>query len=99
MTRPQGEVTASRLFDAKLSPVHITIDPQWIYRGIAKGRIEISKDSRYGRCLFPREKETGTREFTSRPSRSGPRSPSHEPSEPVTRSSEMRSLPSLTWYR
>jgi hypothetical protein len=24
------------------------IDPQWIYRGIAKGRIEIVKDLRYG---------------------------------------------------
>jgi hypothetical protein len=24
----------------------INIDPEWIYRGIAKGRIDISKDSR-----------------------------------------------------
>ena len=34
----------------------LDIDPQWIYRGIAKGRIEISKDSRYGCYLFPRTK-------------------------------------------
>jgi hypothetical protein len=34
----------------------IGIDPTWIYRGIAKGRIEISKDSRYGCYLFPRTK-------------------------------------------
>ena len=34
----------------------LDIDPQWIYRGIAKGRIEISKDSTYGRYLFPRRK-------------------------------------------
>jgi hypothetical protein len=31
-------------------------DPQWIYRGIAKGRIEISKDIYYGCYLFPRTK-------------------------------------------
>jgi hypothetical protein len=29
-------------------------DPQWIYRGIARGRIEISKDSRYACYLIPR---------------------------------------------
>ena len=34
----------------------LDIDPQWIYRGIAKGRIEISKDFRYGCYLFPRTK-------------------------------------------
>ena len=34
----------------------IGIDPSWIYRGITKGRIEISKDSRYGCYLFPRTK-------------------------------------------
>jgi hypothetical protein len=34
----------------------LDIDPQWIYRGIAKGRIEISKDSKYGCYLFPRTK-------------------------------------------
>jgi hypothetical protein len=34
----------------------LDIDPQWIYRGIAKGRIEISKDSTYGCYLFPRTK-------------------------------------------
>jgi hypothetical protein len=34
----------------------LDIDPQWIYRGIAKGRIEISKDPRYGCYLFPRTK-------------------------------------------
>ena len=37
------------------------IDPQWIYRGIAKGRIEISKDLRYGCYLFPRTKAVVTR--------------------------------------
>ena len=31
----------------------LDIDPQWIYRGIAKGRIEISRDSRYGCYVFP----------------------------------------------
>jgi hypothetical protein len=39
----------------------LDIDPQWIYRGIAKGRIEISKDSRYGCYLFPRTKAAVTR--------------------------------------
>jgi hypothetical protein len=34
----------------------IGIDPSWIYRGITKGRIEISKDLRYGCYLFPRTK-------------------------------------------
>ena len=34
----------------------LDIDPQWIYRGIAKGRIAISKDSRYGCDLFLRRK-------------------------------------------
>jgi len=34
----------------------IGIDPSWIYRGIAKCRIEIFKDSRYGCYLFPRTK-------------------------------------------
>jgi hypothetical protein len=34
----------------------LNIDPQWIYRGIPKGRIEISMDSRYGCYLFPRTK-------------------------------------------
>jgi hypothetical protein len=34
----------------------LDIDPQWIYRGIAKGRIAISKDSRCGCYLFPRTK-------------------------------------------
>ncbi len=36
----------------------LDIDPQWIYRGIAKGRIVISRDSRYGCCVFPRTKAT-----------------------------------------
>jgi hypothetical protein len=34
----------------------LDIDTRWIYRGIAKGRIEISKDSRYGCHVFPRAK-------------------------------------------
>jgi hypothetical protein len=34
----------------------LDIAPQWIYRGIAKGRIKISKDSTYGCYLFPRTK-------------------------------------------
>jgi hypothetical protein len=34
----------------------LDIDPQWTYRGIAKGRIAISKDSRNGCYLFPRTK-------------------------------------------
>jgi hypothetical protein len=34
----------------------LAIDPQWVSRGIAKGRIEISKDLRYGCCVFPRAK-------------------------------------------
>jgi hypothetical protein len=34
----------------------LDIDPQWIYRGISKGEIEISKDSKYGCYLFPRTK-------------------------------------------
>jgi hypothetical protein len=32
------------------------IDPTWIYRGIAKGRIKIPKDPRYGCYLFPSTK-------------------------------------------
>ena len=39
----------------------LDIDPQWIYRGIANGRIEISKDSRYGCYLFPRTKSAVAR--------------------------------------
>ena len=39
----------------------LDIDPQWIYRAIAKGRIEISKDLRYGCYLFPRTKAVVTR--------------------------------------
>jgi hypothetical protein len=34
----------------------IGIDPSWIYRGITKGRIEISKDSMHGCYPFPRTK-------------------------------------------
>jgi hypothetical protein len=34
----------------------LDVDPQWIYRGITKGRIEISKDSGHGCYLFPRTK-------------------------------------------
>ncbi len=36
----------------------IGIDPSWIWCGITEGRIEISKDSRYGCCLFARMKST-----------------------------------------
>jgi hypothetical protein len=34
----------------------LDIDPQWIYRGIAEGRIAIAKDPKYGCYLFPRTK-------------------------------------------
>ncbi|HMB06662.1 MAG TPA: recombinase family protein, partial [Isosphaeraceae bacterium] len=34
----------------------IGIDPSWIYRGVSHGRIEISKDVRFGCYLFPRTK-------------------------------------------
>jgi hypothetical protein len=34
----------------------LDIDPQWIYRGIAKGRIVISRDSRCGCDVFSRTK-------------------------------------------
>jgi hypothetical protein len=34
----------------------LDVDPQWIYRGIAKGRIQISRDSRYGCYVLPRTK-------------------------------------------
>jgi hypothetical protein len=34
----------------------LDIAPQWIYRGISKGRIKISNDSTYGCYLFPRTK-------------------------------------------
>ena len=32
----------------------IAIDPNWIYRGISQGRIEIEKDRQFGCYLFPR---------------------------------------------
>jgi hypothetical protein len=42
-------------------PSNPTIDPQCIYRGIAKARIEISKDLRYGCYLLPRTNAAVTR--------------------------------------
>jgi len=36
----------------------LKVDPSWIYRNIASGRIRIAKDSRYQCYLFPRQHET-----------------------------------------
>jgi DNA invertase Pin-like site-specific DNA recombinase len=36
----------------------IGIDPSWIYREIGRGRIDISKDERFGCYLFPRNRES-----------------------------------------
>jgi hypothetical protein len=35
----------------------IGIDPSWIYRGIGRGKIHISRDERFGCYLFPRTRE------------------------------------------
>ncbi|HEY7427002.1 MAG TPA: recombinase family protein [Gemmataceae bacterium] len=36
----------------------LAVDPSWIYRLIARGVIQVAKDSRFGCYLFPRKKET-----------------------------------------
>ena len=35
----------------------IGVDPSWIYRGINRGKIDISRDKRFGCYLFPRTRE------------------------------------------